>query len=83
MVAEVNGLLHIRIFNSGGEVVGDREEKRLSTPAGTARPAEIRLLRKALQGSRPPHDLNSAERHRVICLVADVVKYKSAQATGE
>ena len=76
MIAEVNGSLHIRIFSGEGEMVVDADEKRLLISGKeTIDFAHIRQLRKTLNRLWPPHDVDRAERHRVVCFVASLVGY--------
>ncbi len=60
--ADNNGLLHIRIFDAGGNRVTDTDETKLpSTQAGA-----ITTLKQQLPGLLPPHKLTSAEMAQVI-----------------
>ena len=64
-----NGLLHIRIFDSGGFRMVDTDEERLPTTKASA----ISTLKQQLPGLLPPHVLTSAEKARVLSEVLSIV----------
>ena len=64
-----NGLLHIRIFGSGGNRMVDTDEKLLPTTKVSA----ISTLKQQLPGLLPPHVLTSAEEARVLSEVLSIV----------
>ena len=64
-----NGLLHIRIFDAGGNLVTDTDETKLpSTQAGA-----ISTLKQQIPSLLPPHVLTGAEKAQVIGKVALIV----------
>ena len=68
IVAAVNSVLHFRIFDRGGKVVVDTDEKRLTEQAW-----QIEELRKQLESLWPPYKLTSSEKVRVITAVTSIV----------
>ncbi len=68
IVADVDRVLHIRIFDGDGKVVVDTHEKRLKEQA-----RQIEDLRKQLESLWPPHDLTKNEKIRVIDAVTSIV----------
>ncbi len=67
--ADNHGLLHIRIFDAGGNSVTDTDETKLPpTQAGA-----ISTLKQQLPGLLPPHVLCSAEKVQVISEVTSIV----------
>ncbi len=56
-----NGLLHIRIFDSGGNQIDDTNETLLPAQA-----VAIATLKQQLPGLQPPHALTTAEKQQVI-----------------
>jgi SIR2-like domain/Effector-associated domain 1 len=64
IVAAVNNVLHFRIFDDDGKVVVDTDELRLT---GQAR--QIKDLRERLESLRPPHELTTSDKGRVITAV--------------
>src|SRR5262249_50555255 len=66
--ATVHDTLHIRVFDGEGKLVIDTDEERLAKKSGRMEGnlGEIRMLKKALYGLWPPHDLTTSEKHRVI-----------------
>jgi len=67
--ADGTGLLHIRIFDAGGNRVTDTDETKLTTaPAGA-----IPTLTGKLPGLLPPHVLTGAEKAQVITGVTSIV----------
>ena len=64
-----NGLLHVRIFDAGGDRVTDTDETKLpGTQAGA-----ISTLKQQLPGLLPPHVLTSAEKAQVISEATSIV----------
>jgi hypothetical protein len=68
IVAAVNRVLHVRIFDGEGKVVVDTDETRLT---GQARPIED--LKKQLESLWPPHQLTRSEKEQVIAAVTPIV----------
>ncbi len=68
IVADVNRVLHFRIFDGDGKVVVDTDEKRLTEQA---RPIED--LRKQLESLWPPHVLTTSEMGRLITAVISII----------
>ena len=68
IVADVNMVLHFRIFDLDGKVVLDTDEKRLAEQA-----RQIEDLRKQLENLWPPHELTGSERVCVITNVTSIV----------
>jgi hypothetical protein len=64
-----NGLLHIRIFDSGGLRMVDTDEKLLPTTKASA----ISTLKQQLPGLLPPHVLTGAEKARVLSDMLSIV----------
>jgi hypothetical protein len=63
-----NGLLHIRIFDAGGNRITDTDETKLpGTQAGA-----ISTLKQLLAGLLPPHVLTSAEKAQVLSEVTSI-----------
>ena len=70
-----NGLLHIRIFDSGGIRMVDTDEKLLPMTKASA----ISTLKRQLPGLLPPHVLTSAEKARVLSEVLSIVGQTPAE----
>jgi exosortase len=68
IVATVNNVLHIRMFNGDGKRIADTDETRLLEQS---RPIED--LRKQLEGLWPPHELTKNDNARVIDAVTSLV----------
>jgi WD40 repeat protein len=72
-----NGLLHLRIFDAGGNRITDTDETRisgLSAKVGNlTRAGAISTLKQRLQGLLPPHVLTSAEKAQVISEATSIV----------
>ncbi len=68
IVAAVDNVLHFRVFDGGGNVVVDTDEKRL-----TKRARQIKDLRERLVGCWPPHELTGTARDRIITAVTSIV----------
>ncbi len=68
VVAEVNNVLHFRIFDPAGQRVVDTEERMLTHQAG-----RIGNLKKQLETLRPPHELAPTEKSQVIATIASIV----------
>jgi tetratricopeptide (TPR) repeat protein len=63
------GLLHIRVFNAGGNRVTDKDETQLpGTQAGA-----ISALKQKLPGLLPPHVLTDAEKAQVLQEVTSIL----------
>jgi WD40 repeat protein len=67
-VADVDGVLHIRVYDINGELLVDRDETQLPEKAGP-----LALLRAQLDGLWPPHVLTRLESRRVLAAAAPVV----------
>ena len=67
--ADNNGLLHIRIFDAGGNLVTDTDETKLPRTQAAA----ISTLKQQLPGLLPPHVLTGAEKAQVITEVTLIV----------
>ena len=72
VVADVGHVLHFRIFDADGNAVVDIDERRLPERA-----AQFLILKKRLEGLRPPHELTRGEKDEVIAGVAAIV-YRTA-----
>ncbi len=70
IVATVDQVLHLRIFDGDGRVVVDTDEKGL-----TQFSRQIEDFRKQLEGVWPPHQLTKSEKARVIDAVTSMVGY--------
>ncbi len=68
VVAVVDRVLHIRIFDVVGKMVVDIDEKKLEK-----KPQLIEDLRKQLVSLWPPHQLRTSEKVRVISSVTSIV----------
>jgi hypothetical protein len=68
IVAAVDNVLHIRIFDGGGNVVVDTDEKRL-----TDRARQFEDLRQQLVYWGPPHTLDGSRQDTVITGVTSIV----------
>jgi tetratricopeptide (TPR) repeat protein len=68
IVATVNNELHFRVFDGGGKVVVDTDEKRLTEQA-----RQIEDLRKQLESSCTPHELSRSDKDRVVAAVTSIV----------
>jgi hypothetical protein len=68
VVADVDRVLHFRIFDGDGDMVVDTDEKRV-----TERVGPIADLRNQLSRSWPPHELTRYEVGRVITAVISMV----------
>ncbi len=68
IVADVDNVLHFRIFDGDGKVVVDTREKGL-----TEEEEQIEKLRKQLGSLWPPHELTASEKERVITSVTSIV----------
>jgi hypothetical protein len=68
IVAAVDHVLHVRVFDSYGKPVVDTDENR---PTGQAR--QFENLRKQLENLWPPHELTGVDKGRVIAAVTSIV----------
>ena len=68
IVADVDQVLHFRIFDGDGKMVVDTNEKRLTEQA-----RQIEDLRKKLVGLWPPRELTESEKAPVIAIVTSIV----------
>ena len=68
IVAEVDNVLHFRIFDGDGKVVVDTREKGL-----TEEEEQIEKLRKQLGSLWPPHEVTASEKEGVITSVTSIV----------
>ena len=68
ILAVVDRVLHVRIFDHEGKMVVDTDQKRLP---GQDRPIEV--LRKELEGLWPPHVTTEKEKLQVIAAVETLV----------
>src|SRR5262249_5633377 len=84
IVADVEKVLHFRVFAADGMVVVDTDEKRLTEQAQkigddtdekrlTEQAQKIGDLRKQLEGLWPPHELTPDEKLGVIAAVFSIV----------
>jgi hypothetical protein len=69
------GLLHIRIFDAGGNSVMDTDETRLSSEHAVA----IATLKRELPDSLPPQALTGAKKARIIRKVVSIVAREDAR----
>ncbi|MBV8487894.1 MAG: hypothetical protein JO161_06410 [Planctomycetaceae bacterium] len=67
-MAEVNNVLHFRIFDGNGKRVVDTDEQRLTEQA-----RQIKDLRKQLASLWPPHELTRSDKDRVTTAVTSIV----------
>ena len=75
IVAEVNNVLHFRIFDGDGKVVVDTDEQRLTEQA-----RQIKDLRKQLESLWPPHKLTGSDKGRVVTAVTSIVGHTHLDA---
>jgi Amidohydrolase family len=68
IVADVDNVLHFRMFDADGRVVVDTDEKMLPEQA-----RQVAELRKQLAPLWPPHTLNAGEKGKVIIAVISMV----------
>ena len=68
ILADVDQVLHFRVFDGDGRMVVDTDEKRLPNQA-----RQIEDLRKQLEGLWPPHELTVSEKRRVIIAITSIV----------
>ncbi len=68
IVADVDHMLQLRIFNSDGKVIIDTDEKMLVAQAFL-----IEMLKKRLESLWPPHELSKIEKDGVITAVTAIV----------
>src|SRR5262249_55448578 len=68
IVADVNNVLHFRIFDSGGKIVVDTDESQIPAQKST-----INELRKQLQKLRLPHELSACEKRQIITEITSIV----------
>ncbi len=70
VVANVDGVLHIRMFDGNGKMAIDTDEKRLRD-----RTRQIENLKRQLAGLWPPHELTATEKTLVGISVSATVGY--------
>ncbi len=75
VVARVNSVLCFRIFDSGGDVALDTDERRLKKQA----PSIAALKRKLARLTQPPNPADS-ETAEILALVTSIVGYDLSQA---
>jgi MFS-type transporter involved in bile tolerance (Atg22 family) len=68
IIADVKGVLYIRMFDARGKVVLDKDETRLTEKAGP-----VADLKRQLKSLWPPHELASSEKDSVIAAVTSIV----------
>ncbi len=71
VVATVQNVLHLRIFNLGGELVLDTNERMLPDKAPL-----FDELRKQLGSLWPPHEITRSEKDQVIGSIASIAGHK-------
>jgi hypothetical protein len=64
IVVRVNDVLHFRIFDNDGKMVVDTDE---------ALTLQLHIFRMGLENLRPPHELTTSEKDRVIDAVKSIV----------
>ncbi|MBX6312515.1 MAG: DUF4190 domain-containing protein [Isosphaeraceae bacterium] len=77
IVADVDHVLHIRVFDGDGKMIVDTDETRLPQQA---RPLED--LRSLLESLWPPHELTRSEKDRIIIALTPIVGPSLAQGTN-
>jgi multidrug efflux pump len=75
VVADVDDVLHFRMFDVAGTMVADTDENKLTQKA-----FPLEELKKELKRSWPPHELSKSDRSRVIDAVNSVVGYAAMKA---
>jgi NADH-quinone oxidoreductase subunit H len=68
VVADVNHVLHVRVFDADGKLVDDADEKTL---AGHTR--QVEDFKKQLQPLWPPHEPTRSEKRRIVAAVPPLV----------
>ncbi len=74
VVAEVDRTLHFRVFDAGGRMVLDTDERGLAEHA-----REIADLKDRLSGHWPPHRLADREEHRIREAIAAIAGHPEAR----
>src|SRR5262249_22331895 len=74
VVAEVNGVLHFRVFGGDGKVVVETDARRLSTPARQVFEAD---LKDRLEGLWPPRELTRPEKYRLIAVIRSILNHNT------
>ena len=69
IVANVKGVLYLRIFNADGKVVLDTDQTRLTMQAGP-----IEALKRQLDSSRPPHELTRSEKYKIVTALTSIFR---------
>jgi hypothetical protein len=73
-----NGLLHIRIFDAGGNLITDTDETRLPDAPAEA----ITALKQQLPGLLPPYKPSGAEKTRLLAQARSIVSQTHNQRWG-
>lgn len=68
IVADVDHVLHFRVFDGAGKRIVDSDERRL-----TDRGLAIITLKKRIENKWPPHELTKSEKDELIAGITDVV----------
>jgi hypothetical protein len=71
ILADVDGMLHFRVFEGRGKIDEDTDESNL-----TNQDRKIEDLRKLLDRVRPPHELRKKEKRRLLAAAAAIAGYR-------
>jgi hypothetical protein len=71
ILADVDGMLHFRVFEGHGKVDEDTDELKLTNQA-----RKIEDLWKQLESVRPPHELSKKKKRRLIAAAAAIAGYR-------
>jgi tetratricopeptide (TPR) repeat protein len=78
ILADVNHVLHFRLFDLEGRAIVDTDEKRLKEKAG-----QIGDLRDLIQKLRPPHKISQAENEHANAMATSIVEQTIKEAKGD
>jgi hypothetical protein len=71
VLAEVDGLLHFRVFEDHGKIDEDTDETKLTDQA-----RKIEELRNQLELVRPPHEVSKKQKRRLLAASAAIAGYR-------
>ena len=83
ILADVDRVLHFRIFDRDGNVLVDIDEDKLNddSPRKEELRNEIAELKNRLESLRPPHELTSGDKVSVVAKVASIVGHPCSDGT--